>query len=223
MWYWVNPFPNNPWFLRVCSTSLLKTLGKGEIAHNELFPLFLQRFLSVWWTFCHFHKIWNLSSANSFSLEEPKFFVWERVKLLPGDKILILSQSKVFQTTDVLWLYCYNFSFKQWKTLLEKEKMLVTSIFFFSSNVLKRLFPKGNQMSLSWGKGLILIHVFTCLDVQVFWKHCENEKLLVTSNFSFFPPVFSIHLENSLPFSSNSKLLSAYSFGLEGSKIWRFG
>ena len=26
----VNPFPNNPWFLRVCCTSLLKTLWEKE-------------------------------------------------------------------------------------------------------------------------------------------------------------------------------------------------
>ena len=30
-----NPFPNNPWFLRVCSTSLENTVGKEEIARNE--------------------------------------------------------------------------------------------------------------------------------------------------------------------------------------------
>ena len=30
-----NPFPNKPWFLRVCSISPLKTLRKGEIASNE--------------------------------------------------------------------------------------------------------------------------------------------------------------------------------------------
>ena len=34
----LNPFPNKPWFLRVCSTSL--TVGKGEIARNEQFLLF---------------------------------------------------------------------------------------------------------------------------------------------------------------------------------------
>ena len=38
----LNPFPNKPWFLHVCSTNLLKTLWKkGEIARNEqclLFP-----------------------------------------------------------------------------------------------------------------------------------------------------------------------------------------
>ena len=36
----VNFYPNKPCFLRVCSTSLLKTLEKGEIARNEQFLLF---------------------------------------------------------------------------------------------------------------------------------------------------------------------------------------
>ena len=60
-----NPFPNKLWILRVCSTSLLKTLwekekyksfentvGKGEIARNE-------RFQPVWRTCGDFHKILN--------------------------------------------------------------------------------------------------------------------------------------------------------------------
>ena len=34
---------------------------------------------------------------------------------------------------------------------------------------------------------------------QVFWKHWEEEKLLITSNFSFSRSV-STHLENFLPF-----------------------
>ena len=47
----INPFPNKPWFLRVCSVSLLKTLwGK------EKFLLFPQFFLPVSRTFCHFHQ-----------------------------------------------------------------------------------------------------------------------------------------------------------------------
>ena len=48
----------------------------------------------------------------------------------------------------------------------------------------------------------------------------EKEKLLVTSNFFFFP-VFSTHLDNFLPFSSNLKLSSANSFSLEESEICR--
>ena len=51
-----NSFPNKPWFLRVCSTSLLKTVGKEEIARNEQFLFFPQYFLLVWRTFCHFDQ-----------------------------------------------------------------------------------------------------------------------------------------------------------------------
>ena len=49
-----NPFPHllTPW-----ETSLLKTVGKGEIARNEQFLLFPQCFLPVWITCCHFRQI----------------------------------------------------------------------------------------------------------------------------------------------------------------------
>ena len=35
----LNPFPNKPWFLRVCSTSLLKTLEKEKllVTSNQFF------------------------------------------------------------------------------------------------------------------------------------------------------------------------------------------
>ena len=55
--YLLNPFLNNPMFLRVCTTSLLKTQGKGEISHNEQFLLLPQYFLSFKRTFCHFYQI----------------------------------------------------------------------------------------------------------------------------------------------------------------------
>ena len=52
----VKPFPNKPWFLRVCSIRLLKTLWKrGEIALHEQFLLFPQCFLPVWRTLNHSH------------------------------------------------------------------------------------------------------------------------------------------------------------------------
>ena len=34
-----------------------KTVGKEEIARNEQFFIFPQCFLTIWRTFCHFHKI----------------------------------------------------------------------------------------------------------------------------------------------------------------------
>ena len=54
-----NPFPNKPWFLRVCSIFFENNVGKGEIARYEQFLLFPQCFLPIWMTFCHFHYIWN--------------------------------------------------------------------------------------------------------------------------------------------------------------------
>ena len=54
----LNPFPNKPWFLRVCSTFFfLKTVGKGENARDEQFLLFQQCFLPIWRAVCHFHQI----------------------------------------------------------------------------------------------------------------------------------------------------------------------
>ena len=47
VWEWVNPFPNKPWFLCVCSSSLLKTLvGKKKLfaisnfsfSHSVFYP-----------------------------------------------------------------------------------------------------------------------------------------------------------------------------------------
>ena len=44
----INSFRNKPWFLRVCSTSVLKTPGgKEEIARTEQFLLFPQCFLPI--------------------------------------------------------------------------------------------------------------------------------------------------------------------------------
>ena len=75
-----NPFPNKPWFVRVCSRSLFeKTVGKGEIARNEQFLLFPQCFLPVWITFCHFHQY----KMQAFSVWKGlKFVVWERVNFI---------------------------------------------------------------------------------------------------------------------------------------------
>ena len=69
------PFPNKPWFLRVCSTSLfIKTLWEKEkllvtsnfsFSHSVFFFTSLKNFLL-------FSSISKLSSADSFSMEESK-------------------------------------------------------------------------------------------------------------------------------------------------------
>ena len=77
----ISPFPNKPWFLRVFSTSLLKTLlGKGEIARNEQFLLFPLCFLPFWITFRHFNRIKNSCLQTLSVWKSLKFVVWERVK-----------------------------------------------------------------------------------------------------------------------------------------------
>ena len=64
VWERVNPFPNKPWFLRVCSTNPFEnTEEKGEIASID-FTL-LENFLP-------FSSNVKLSSANAFSLEKSK-------------------------------------------------------------------------------------------------------------------------------------------------------
>ena len=61
-----NPFPNNPWFLRVCLTSLENRVTKGEIAPTL--------FSTLWGNFLPFSSILKFLSANSFSLEECKIY-----------------------------------------------------------------------------------------------------------------------------------------------------
>ena len=52
--------------------SFENTVGKGEMLIMTILSFFPHCFLPVWRTFCHFHQIWKLSAANSFSLEGSK-------------------------------------------------------------------------------------------------------------------------------------------------------
>ena len=70
----INPFPNKPWFLRVCSMSLLKTLC------NQRFLLFPQRFHPVWRTLGYFHQIQNCRLRSLWNWKGLKLVIWERVK-----------------------------------------------------------------------------------------------------------------------------------------------
>ena len=52
------PFPNKSWFLRFCSTSLLKMLWeKKKLPVTSNFSFFPQCLLALWRTFCHFRQI----------------------------------------------------------------------------------------------------------------------------------------------------------------------
>ena len=58
---------------------------------------------------------------------------------------------------------------------------------------------------------------------QVFWKRCQKRRYCSSWAISPFPTVFSTHLDNFLPFSSNLKSSSATSFVLEQCKTCHLG
>ena len=128
--------------------------------------------------------------------------------------------------------------FHRIETLWEKKKMLVTSTFFFSHNVFKRLFPRLRQKSSLCGKGLIDVHVKSNFfsKLYYFWlplnpfpnkpwflyvcstSHFktlwEKEKLLITSNFSFSHIFF-------YPFGKLSAIFIKFKIAI--CKIFQFG
>ena len=77
----LNPFPNQPWFLSVCSTSLLKTLWEKEkllVTSNfsfsrSVFYAFGEQLTSIFIKF----KISRLQTLSVW--KSLKFVVWERV------------------------------------------------------------------------------------------------------------------------------------------------
>ena len=76
----LNPFPNKPWFLRVCSTGLLKTLWEKEkllvtsnfsFSHSVFYPFQELSAIFIKFRICHLQ---TLSVWKSL-----KLVVWERV------------------------------------------------------------------------------------------------------------------------------------------------
>ena len=70
-----NPFPNKPWFLHVCSTSLLKTLWEKEkllVMSNFSFSPFPTVFSTCLESFLPFLKRLKLSSANPLNMDKSK-------------------------------------------------------------------------------------------------------------------------------------------------------
>ena len=137
-----NPFPHNDSCWRPWETSLLKTLGKGEIARNEQFLLFPQCFLPIWITFSHFRQIWNCHLQTLLVWKSLKFVVWWWVKTLRT------KLSKVFQVllgNKFFNLLPHNDDF--WRTV-GKSLLLVTSNFFFSHNVFCPMKDKFNILSI---------------------------------------------------------------------------
>ena len=79
-----NPFPNKPWFLRVCSTGLLKTLWEtGKLLVTSNFSFSHGVFFPFRELFAIFIQFQNYSLQTLSVWKSLKFIVWERVNPLP--------------------------------------------------------------------------------------------------------------------------------------------
>ena len=101
--YQVNPFPNKPWFLHVCSISLLKILREKEKLLVTSNFSFCQCFLPVWRTFCHLHQIQNCSLQTVTVWKSLKWVVWERVNTFYGLEVMAWAtvQSEKLAITEI--------------------------------------------------------------------------------------------------------------------------
>ena len=100
--------------------------------------------IAVYVTF-NIYSVWNRSKQSRLWLNRGYCSLYSLViNSLPNNKILDQSEFKAF-ADDKIILFSRNWnSFREeWKTLWEKEKMLVTSIFSFSHNVFKRPLSQG--------------------------------------------------------------------------------
>ena len=83
-----NPFPNKPWFLRVCSTSLLRTLREKEKSLVMSDFSFSHSVFTCLENFLAFSSNLKLLSANPFSLEESEICHLERVNFFTTFNII---------------------------------------------------------------------------------------------------------------------------------------
>ena len=113
-----NPFPNKPWFLRICSTGLWKTLWEKEkllVTSNFSFSHSVLYLLGVLTAISQNVK---LSSANSLSLEESK------TCCLGKDKTLLqTTNSGPFQTERVHRRQ-FLYSGKWWEVLQKGKRTM---------------------------------------------------------------------------------------------------
>ena len=131
--YYINPFPNKPLFLRVCSTSLLKSLWEKEKLHVTSNFSFSQ---SVFYQFGELSAIFIKLGTVVY-----KLFQFRRVQNSSFGKGLTLSQTTNFKLWTVMreeWILL------QWLSSVLRNNIGPagdrTSDFLFSS-------PQGYQLS----------------------------------------------------------------------------
>ena len=127
-----NPFPNEPLFLCVCSTSLVNTGGKRSNCSEQVISPFPEVFSTPFEEFLPFSSNIKLSSANSYSLEETKICCLERVNNPEED-----SKNKVDKGENA----CnkYFLLFQQYFLVSSLSKREITFFFLSKTNLLLRV------------------------------------------------------------------------------------
>ena len=159
-----NPFPKMPWFLRVCSASLLITLWEKEkllVKSNFSF------FHSIFYPFLLFSPNLKLSSASTFSLEKSKICCLGKGKLnlkvssansfkpIPTWQILDQTKLKAFAKNKINVTKMIISVFDRVENIVGKREIACTSNFSFSHNVLQRLLSQTCPKASLCGNGLI--------------------------------------------------------------------
>ena len=139
MFYLFNPFLNKPLFLHACRTSLLKTQWEKEKLLVMSNSSFSQCFLPVWRTFWYCHQILNCCLQTLSLWKSLNFFVWKRLKPLPGYKILAMSKLKASADNNLSVTPMVQFFFDKVENIVEKGKKMLETYLLFPYNVFKRL------------------------------------------------------------------------------------
>ena len=108
----------------------------------------------------------------------------------PHNKILDLSKFKAFADDKINVTKKMKFVLGRVKTLWEKEKMLVASIFSFSLNVFKRLLSLGRYKLGLCGKELRRL-LETLWEKGYGGKHSDQRRKCWLPSISFFPTMIS--------------------------------
>ena len=155
----LSPFQNKPWFLRVCSTGLLKTLQEKEkllVTSNFSFSC------SVFYPFREF-----FATFIKFEIAVCKLFQFWRVQNLSFGKGLNL---------NICWK---EYVMERWRICLVSFSNFSMSICKLKVPVIKIHQPHILQIIYWSHKSLTLYHTiptFNNSEKETFWKHCGKRR-----------------------------------------------
>ena len=117
----LNPFPNKPWFLRVCSTSLFKTPWEDKLLVTSNFPFSLSvfypfeelsaifiKFVFVVCKLFQFGRVQNLSFGKGLSTQQWRIHLQRRKKKIFFKDIYKCKLKKKYSDNFLLFSVTFN-------------------------------------------------------------------------------------------------------------------